>query len=133
MTFSDYDPGPVAIAAAIIAVLLFALLLILAGGAQARDPDGRYADSPYAKWFKEQHNKKGSWCCDQADGHEFYGEYQINKDGSVTLNPGSKEERTLPAYMVLETSNPTGHAVWWYLDAQNGEHIDYCFAPGSLG
>lgn len=81
-------------------------------------------------WFKDQHNAQGQWCCDESDGHPFYGAYTINKDGSVSIQ-GPDGMHTLPAYMVLKGPNPTGHAVWWYLDL-NGSHSDYCFAPGTL-
>lgn len=87
---------------------------------------GTVSDPAIAAWFKNQHNEKGEWCCDESDGHPFFGDYKINEDGSVTL-----EGRTLPPYMVLKGANPTGHAVWWFTDA-GGEHRDYCFAPGML-
>ncbi|MGN6572914.1 MAG: hypothetical protein ACTHLO_16010 [Pseudolabrys sp.] len=81
-------------------------------------------------WFKDQHNQQGQWCCDESDGHPFFGEYKINEDGSVTIQDGGAAHQ-LPAYMVLKGSNPTGHAVWWFTDA-GGVHRDYCFAPGTL-
>lgn len=98
--------------------------------ALARDPDGRYANSPNAEWFKSQHNAQGQWCCDSADGHPFYGDYKINEDGSVTLVDGGKEYK-LPSYMVLKVANPTGAAVWWFLDGY-GRRMSFCFAPGTL-
>jgi len=81
-------------------------------------------------WFKDQHNSQGQWCCDESDGHPFYGSYAINKDGSVSIE-GEQGPRTLPGYMVLKGPNPTGHAVWWFTDA-GGDYRDYCFAPGTL-
>lgn len=81
-------------------------------------------------WYKQQHNSEGQWCCDKSDGHPFYGAYTMNKDGSVTLDL-KDGRRTLPKYMVLSGPNPTGHAVWWYLDVGNN-HTDFCFAPGTL-
>jgi hypothetical protein len=100
--------------------------------ALARDPSGRYADAPHAEWFRSQHNAKGDWCCDKSDGHAYYGEYTMNDDGSVTVELVGKRH-TLPAYMVLTGANPTGHAVWWYVDTNQMGHVDYCFAPGALG
>ena len=96
--------------------------------AHARDPDGLYDNSPYKKWFTTQHNDKGQWCCDQSDGHPYLDDYTMNQDGSVTLADGHKIE----AYMVLKGANPTGHAVYWFLDTDGGR-TDYCFAPGTLG
>ncbi|MDE2101681.1 MAG: hypothetical protein KGL39_30830 [Patescibacteria group bacterium] len=81
-------------------------------------------------WFKNQHNQHGQWCCDSADGHPFYGPYKINADGSVTLIADEGPHK-MPPYMVLKGPNPTGHAVWWFVDV-GGEHRDYCFAPGTL-
>jgi hypothetical protein len=83
------------------------------------------------QWFKTQINAKGQWCCDKSDGHAFYGQYDINGDGSVTLHLPDGQTRNLPAYMVLKGPNPTGHAVWWYLDV-GSFHKDYCFSPGTL-
>jgi hypothetical protein len=99
--------------------------------ANARDPDGRYANSPNAEWFKSQHNEAGQWCCDQSDGHPFYGDYKINDDGSVTIHDEGKEYK-LPAHMVLKGANPTGAAVWWFTQNYHGERTSYCFAPGTL-
>lgn len=111
------------------AVCVAALLFILAP-ALARDTDGRYANSKNAEWFKSQHNSEGQWCCDESDGHPFFGDYKINDDGSVTIRHEGQTHK-LPSYMVLKGGNPTGHAVWWFADA-GGEHRDYCFAPGTL-
>ena len=82
------------------------------------------------QWYKGQHNSQGQWCCDKSDGHPFFGSYTLNKDGTVTLELASGK-RTLPEYMVIKGPNPTGHAVWWYLDAGDS-HTDFCFAPGTL-
>lgn len=81
-------------------------------------------------WYKSQHNAQGQWCCDESDGHPYFGAYTLNKDGSVTLDLKSGK-RTIPAYMVLSGRNPTGHAVWWYLESGD-LHTDFCFAPGTL-
>jgi len=36
--------------------------------AMARDPTGKYANSPLASWFEAIHNKIGAYCCKDADG-----------------------------------------------------------------
>lgn len=82
------------------------------------------------QWFTSQHNAQGQWCCDESDGHAFFGSYTLNEDGSVTLHLAAGA-RTLPDYMVLKGPNPTGHAVWWYRDS-GSSHTDFCFAPGTL-
>jgi hypothetical protein len=110
-------------------LLLWGLMIV---GAFARDPDGRYANSPNRSWFEAQHNSHGGSCCADADGHPYDGEYTLNKDGSVTLQWQGKPH-TIDAWKVLkDSSNPTGHAVWWYLLGPNGQMQDYCFAPGPL-
>jgi len=107
-----------------------ALAVLYSLAAQARDPDGRYAGAPYAKWFKSQTNEQGQWCCDEADGHYYDGAYTLNQDGSVIIGTG-KDAAKLPSYMVLKHPNPTGRAVWWYLDGYGGR-MSFCFAPGTL-
>lgn len=111
-------------------VILLALLATFSRPAHARWK-AAYADSPYASWYSSQRNAKGQFCCDKSDGHPYYGAYTINKDGSVTLDLGKGGLRQIPSYMVLTGANPTGHAVWWYLETGAGQ-IDYCFAPGTL-
>lgn len=106
----------------------FAVLWSLA--AQARDPDGRYAGSEHEHWFKSQHNEQGQWCCDKSDGHRFDGDYTVNGDGSVTAFDGGQKYQ-IPAYMVLKGANPTGGAVWWFVETAGGR-MSFCFAPGSL-
>lgn len=107
------------------------ILLLLCSPAVARDPSGKYANSPYAEWFKSQHNENGTWCCDESDGHPFFGDYKMNDDGSVTIRDEGKEYK-LPAHMVLKGANPTGAAVWWFTQNYHGERTSYCFAPGTL-
>jgi hypothetical protein len=95
--------------------------------------DASYASQPpeVQAWFKQQHNSRGEWCCDESDGHRFFGDYTLNNDGSVTVQ-FSGAPHVIPAELVLKGPNPTGHAVWWYRDTISG-HRDYCFAPGVLG
>jgi hypothetical protein len=113
-----------------VCVLGVAVAVLYSLAARARDPDGRYAGSLYAEWFRTQHNEKGEWCCDKSDGHYYDGAYTLNQDGSVTIGDG-KDATTLPSYMVLKHPNPTGRAVWWYIDLYGGRS-SYCFAPGTL-
>lgn len=111
--------------------IAIALVSALAVPALARwKPEYGKAAPEVQAWFKNQHNEQGQWCCDESDGHPFFGDYKINEDGSVSLEHEG-QQRTLPAYMVLKGGNPTGHAVWWFTDA-GGTHRDYCFAPGTL-
>lgn len=112
---------------------LFGVLFGVIGAApvMARwKPEYAKVDPKIQAWYKSQHNAQGQWCCDESDGHRYDGSYTMNQDGSVTLHLASGP-RTLPAYMVLSGPNPTGHAVYWYLDTGD-TRTDFCFAPGTL-
>jgi hypothetical protein len=111
--------------------ILFAALCTGSSPALAKwvPPAGTAPNPMISLWYSQQYNANKQWCCDKADGHDYYDDYTLNTDGSVTLSTGGKVI-TLPKYMVLTGSNPTGHAVWWYADTPSG-HIDYCFSPGA--
>jgi hypothetical protein len=98
----------------------------------ARDPDGRYANAPNHEWYEAQHNSAGQWCCNDADGHEYDGDYKVASDGSVTVDFDG-HPYTIEEWKVLKGPNPTGHAVWWYLLGENGDPVTYCFSPGQMG
>jgi hypothetical protein len=88
-------------------------------------------DPAISKWFSEQHNSAGGWCCNEADGHRYYGDYVVHSDGTVTIAPGTPDEYHIEAWKVLTGPNPTGGAVWWFNEGPSGKNT-YCFAPGSL-
>jgi hypothetical protein len=90
-------------------------------------PQFANADPKIVQWYGTRQNKAGEFCCDQSDGHDFYGNYTLNADGSIDV-----EGYHLKAFMVLDGANPTGHAVSWYVEAQ-GKRFTYCFAPGPGG
>ena len=102
-------------------------ILFFAVRAYGRDLDGHYANSPNREWFKSQRNSAGQWCCDEADGHAYDGDYTVNPDGSISIG-----EHTIESYKVLRQPNPTGHAVWWYVDSAMSGRTTYCFIPGTL-
>lgn len=105
------------------------MTIVMPAGARWK-PTYATSDPEIQSWYKGQHNAQGQWCCDKSDGHPFFGNYTLNKDGSVTLHL-ERGDHTLPEYMVIKGPNPTGHAVWWYLDAGDS-HTDFCFSPGTL-
>lgn len=111
-------------------LMIAVMVAAVSAPAFARD-HGQFADTDPAirAWYGAQQNAQGQFCCNKADGHDFYGAYTIDKDGSVEFDAGGVHHH-LPAYMVLTGPNPTGHAVWWFLDASGQGHYDYCFAPG---
>ena len=53
-----------------------------------------------------------------------------SEDGSVVLNYEG-QRYVIPDQLVLKGTNPTGHAVWWFLEGPTGR-TTYCFAPGTL-
>ena len=71
-----------------------------------------------------------SWCCTESDGHPYFGDYSLGEDGSVVLNYEG-QRYVIPDQLVLKGTNPTGHAVWWFLEGPTGR-TTYCFAPGTL-
>lgn len=89
-------------------------------------------DPKISAWFSAQHNSQGQWCCDNSDGHAFYEAYKFDPNGDVEFDSDGKHYH-LPAYMVLNSPNPTGSAVWWFMDVGDGSRVSYCFAPGSAG
>lgn len=124
MPFDGAEPRRVLMLALLGIGLIFAIAWLLTEDARARWAGEA---TPETKaWYKAQRNQKDEWCCDDADGHPYYGFYEINPDGSVTVMREGKRH-VLPAYMVLKGRNPTGHAVWWFTASR-----DYCFAPGTL-
>jgi hypothetical protein len=118
---------------AIWALLLFAFGCLVAIAipvhAHWASAPGVNPDPKIAAWYSAQHNAHGDWCCDKADGHDFFDAYTIDLDGSVEFNAGGAHIH-LPAFMVLRGPNPTGHAVWWYVITDAGSRVDYCFAVG---
>lgn len=84
---------------------------------------GPIASPAIHEWFSRQFNSHGQWCCDQADGREWGGDYSFLPDGGVELSDGRKIE----GWKVLSGPNPTGHPILW----SYGKLI-FCFAPGTL-
>ena len=99
-------------------------------GAHGKNLDGRYDNAPNREWYESQHNAKGQWCCNESDGHPYFGDYSLREDGSVVLDYEGRRY-VIPDQLVLKGTNPTGHAVWWFLEGPTGR-TTYCFAPGTL-
>jgi hypothetical protein len=113
-------------------LLAGALCFVLAlAGAYGKNLDGRYDNVSNKEWYERQVNNKGEWCCHEADGHPYYGDYKVIEDGKVVFDfQGQHAE--IPKDRILTGPNPTGHAVWWYTEGASGRY-DWCFATGSLG
>jgi hypothetical protein len=88
-------------------------------GAHGKNLDGRYDNAPNKEWYESQHNAKGQWCCNESDGHPYFGDYTFREDGSVVLDYEG-QRYVIPDTLVLKGTNPTGHAVWWFLEGRQG-------------
>jgi hypothetical protein len=107
-----------------------ALILALASHpGQARDPDGRYANSPLKQWFDSLKSGKGP-CCSDADGSAVSdvdweskeGHYRVRLDG-LWLD--------VPDEAVITEPNRVGRTMVWPIRGYLGITIR-CFMPGSM-
>jgi hypothetical protein len=99
--------------------------------AMARDPTGKYANSPLASWFEAIHNKMGAYCCKNADGIPVEdSDWDVKKDHYwVRLNLGWQ---MVPDGALVTEPNKFGRAVVWLYDDLNNTSMQIrCFMPGS--
>ncbi|WP_249137871.1 hypothetical protein [Bradyrhizobium tropiciagri] len=97
--------------------------------AQARDPDGRYANSPLKEWFDGLRSGKGP-CCSDADGSAVSDVDWESKDGHYRV----RLEGTwidVPDEAVVTEPNRAGRAMVWPIKSYMGVTIR-CFMPGSM-
>lgn len=93
----------------------------------ATDPTGKWADSPYADWFKAQKmdlNPSAS-CCGEADGHEVI----VRQDPAATSGYDVQVDgRWVPVNLPhVYHDNPTGKNIAWYvIDVNSGIVTFYC-------
>lgn len=118
----------------IVAVAAMDLLAIATSIALARDPDGRYANSPLKPWFDQLKSGKGP-CCSDADGTALSdvdweargGRYRVRIEGQWW---------DVPVDAVITEPNRAGRTMVWpiYNRALGGVlSIDIrCFMPGSM-
>lgn len=112
----------------IIGCVLLMSSMAAAPGA-ARDPDGRYANSPLKQWFDSLRSGKGP-CCSDADGSAVSdvdwesksGRYRVRVDG---------EWYDVPDDAVITEPNRVGRTMVWPIRGYQGLTIR-CFMPGSM-
>jgi hypothetical protein len=113
-----------------LAIALVAMLAAAAAHpAQARDPDGRYANSPLKQWFDSLKSGKGP-CCSDADGtalsdvdwESSNGHYRVRIEG---------EWVEVPDDAVITEPNRVGRTMVWPIRGYGGLTIR-CFMPGSM-
>ena len=105
------------------------ILPLVAGRGEARDPDGRFANSPLKQWFDSLRSGKGP-CCSDADGFALSdvdwesgnGHYRVRIDG---------EWHDVPDEAVITEPNRVGRTMVWPIRGYQGLSIR-CFMPGSM-
>lgn len=113
-------------------LMIGAILLMLplaSGPGAARDPDGRYANSPLKQWFDSLRSGKGP-CCSDADGYALSdvdwesgnGHYRVRIEG---------EWYDVPEDAVITEPNRVGRTMVWPIRGYHGMTIR-CFMPGSM-
>jgi hypothetical protein len=68
----------------IVATAALCTTMFIASGVSARDPDGRYANSPLKQWFDQLASGKGL-CCSFADGFSVQDVDWDTQDGSYRV------------------------------------------------
>jgi hypothetical protein len=113
-----------------LSIALVAMLTAAAAyPAHARDPDGRYANSPLKQWFDSLKSGKGP-CCSDADGtavsdvdwESSNGHYRVRIEG---------EWVEVPDDAVITEPNRVGRTMVWPIRGYGGLTIR-CFMPGSM-
>lgn len=115
--------------APLIAGGMLLMLPLTSGPGAARDPDGRYANSPLKQWFDSLKSGKGP-CCSDADGYALSdvdwesgnGHYRVRIEG---------EWYEVPEDAVITEPNRVGRTMVWPVRGYQGMTIR-CFMPGSM-
>lgn len=116
-------------------ILLVACGLISGANiAFARDPDGRYANSPLKGWFDSLRSGKGP-CCSDADGTALADVDWESKDGHYRVRIEG-EWFNVPDDAVITEPNRAGRTMVWPMYERGvgmplKVHIR-CFLPGSM-
>lgn len=114
---------PLAIGAMVLA------LPLSCGPGQARDPDGRYANSPLKQWFDSLKSGRGP-CCSDADGSAVSDVDWESKNGRYRVRiEGAWHE--VPEDAVVTEPNRVGRTMVWPIKGYLGMTIR-CFMPGSM-
>jgi hypothetical protein len=114
------------------ALSLGLLVLLSMASAQlvhARDPDGRYANSPLKQWFDSLRSGKGP-CCSDADGSAVLDVDWESKNGHYRVRIEG-EWFDVPEDAVITEPNRVGRTMVWPIKGWGGLTIR-CFMPGSM-
>jgi hypothetical protein len=99
------------------------------GGVNARDLDGRYADSPLREWFNQLASSRGP-CCSVADGEVVADPDWESKDGHYRVRLENKWV-DVPDEALITEPNRAGRTMVWPVYSGNEVWIR-CFMPGSM-
>lgn len=120
-----------------IAFIAVAWLSLHLAHAEARDLDGRYAQSTLKEWFNNLKSSKGL-CCSYADGYAISDADWDIKDGHYRVRVPVKEGGDVmqwidvPEDAVITEPNRAGKTMVWPLYGYMGVTIR-CFMPGAQG
>jgi hypothetical protein len=96
---------------------------------EARDLDGRYANSPLKQWFDSLRSGKGP-CCSDADGSAVSDVDWESKGGHYRVRIEG-EWYDVPDDAVITEPNRVGRTMVWPMRGYQGLTIR-CFMPGSM-
>lgn len=108
-------------------------LAVMFGRADARDPDGRYAQSPLKPWFDSLKSGKGP-CCSDADGAAVSDpDWETKRVGDEVHYRVRIEGEwyDVPDDAVLTQPNLYGKTMVWPIKGWGGLTIR-CFIPGPM-
>jgi hypothetical protein len=113
---------------------IFVIILLGLQSAYARDPDGRFANSPLKPWFEKLSSGKGP-CCSDADGSVVLDTDWESKDGHYRVRIKDKWW-DVPAEAVITEPNKVGRTMVWPIYYWNSNFLDRvdirCFMPGAM-
>jgi hypothetical protein len=114
--------------------VVLVIILVVLQSAYARDPDGRFANSPLKPWFEKLTSGKGP-CCSDADGSVVLDSDWESKDGHYRVRIKDKWW-DVPAEAVITEPNKVGRTMVWpiyYWNSNSLDRIDIrCFLPGAM-
>ncbi len=111
------------------AFMALCVSLMVANNVCARDPDGRYANSPLKPWFDQLASGKGL-CCSFADGVSVQDVDWDTRDGRYRVRLHG-EWIVVPDSALVTEPNRFGPAVVWPYQDANGVTQIRCFMPGA--
>jgi hypothetical protein len=119
---------------ALVSAAFFGSLVLKPYGADARDVDGRYANSPLHSWFESLHSGKGP-CCSDADGTALSDVDWEAKDGHYRVRIEG-QWWDVPDEAVITEPNRAGRTMVWpvyFRAVDTSLRVEIrCFMPGTM-